>query len=557
MIDQLRRALPQLRRVRRKLSAAELIMKSGLIMDRTAIMERGKSDAALTAYRRATIDGLPVIARTDPTLRLADHAAAVESRLRALLDDHGIAYWRLPVRPDRRPTFGVRERDRLGVLRSMGALGPSWYAEPLRHSGAGTGRVSRPAARRSPAAIRGLALWECVAVPGSTFGAGDDHRVELHFWREDDDGTLTSLVHNEIVDRLRPADLGEPGAIPPALAGRPIHVVDFPIDLVYTWVDGTDPAWLATKTAASDGSDPTQLTERSLDPARYADHGELRYSLRSIEQYAPWINHIWIVTSGQRPAWLRPDDPWISVVSHADLWPDGDGLPSFNSHAIEACLHRIPGLAEHYLYLNDDMIIGRPVTPELFFHPDGIGKLFRSRSTIDLEPPATGEVASTTAAKNARRLLQQRHRVITFSKFFHAAVATRKSVITELEAEFPEAFAATRRARFRTTADVAAAGSFYLNYAYAVGAAVPGPIRYEYIDPSTPEGVGKLNRLARSRGVDTFCINDGHSADPDPARTDEVIRHFLQRYLPVPGRFEAPPADRSDSRPGHSAGRRS
>ncbi len=228
------------------------------------------------------------------------------------------------------------------------------------------------------------------------------------------------------------------------------------------------------------------------------------------------------------------------MVSHAELWPDGDGLPTFNSHAIEACLHRIPGLAEHYLYLNDDMIIGRPIDPELFFHPNGIGRFFRSRSTLDLEPPAAGEVASTTAAKTARRLLQDRLRVTTFGKFFHTAVATRKSVITELEAEFPEVFAATRRARFRTTDDVAAAGSFYLDYAYAVGAAVPGSIRYDYVDPSTPEGAGRLDRLARTRGADSICINDGHSPDADPARTDRVIRQFLRRYLPVPGRFEFP-----------------
>ena len=529
MIDQLRQgAYPHLRRLRRRLSATRMILVSS-------------RSAPEGSYGRTTVDGLPVIARTDPALRLPDHAAAVESRLRSLLDDHGIGYWRLPTRPRRRPTFGVRDRDRPEVLRLLNTLGPAWYAEPLRPSGAGTGRIGRPATGRSPAEVRGLALWECcITGPGSTFGAGDDHRVELHFWREDGDGALISLVHNEIIDRLTPADLGEPGAIPPALDGRPIHTVDFPIDLVYTWVDGTDPAWLASQAAAIGDSDPARLTERSVDPARYADHGELRYSLRSIEQYAPWVNHIWIVTSGQRPDWLRTDDPLISVVSHADLWPDGDGLPTFNSHAIEACLHRIPGLAEHYLYLNDDMIIGRPVAPELFFHPNGIGKFFRSRSTLDLEPPAAGEVASTTAAKTARRLLQERRRLTSFSKFFHTAVATRKSVITELEAEFPEEFAATRRARFRTTADVAAAGSFYLNYAYAVGAAVPGPIRYEYIDPATPEGVGKLDRLARSRGVDSFCLNDGHTADADPARTDEVIRQFLQRYLPVPGRFELP-----------------
>ncbi|MFC7621910.1 Stealth CR1 domain-containing protein [Microlunatus sp. GCM10028923] len=490
------------------------------------------------AYRRAKIDGLWVLARSQPELRLPEHTAAVTDRLRRLLHDHGIEHWQLPVRPGRRTTFGVRERDRTELLKLITALGPAWYAEPLRRNGDRTGRVSRPACGPLPPAARGFALWECcVDSEAPDFGTGEDHRVEVHFWREGPDGALTTQVGNEIVDRLRPSDLGPAGSVPPALAGRPVHAVSFPIDLVYTWVDGADPDW-HRKRAAAGAVDPARSTERADDPARFTDHDELRHSLRSVEQFAPWINHIWIVTNGQRPHWLRPDDDWVTVVAHDQLWPDRDGLPTFNSHAIEACLHRIPGLAEHYLYLNDDMIIGRPVPPELFFHPNGIGKFFASRLTVDLDPPAAGEIASTTAAKNARRLLADRFGVITFGKYAHAAVATRKSVITALEAEFPDVFAATRRSPFRTTADVAAAGSFYLGYAYATGAAVPGPIGYEYVDPSTADGAAALERLLRSRTADAICLNDGHTAGADPARTDLVIKNFLRRYLPVPGRFE-------------------
>jgi len=487
--------------------------------------------------RRAVVDGLPVLARVVPDLRLPRHAEATADRVRTLLDEHRIDHWALPLR---RPTLVLRDRDRAAVLRRLRALGPAWYVEPLGASGARTGRITRVAASRLPARARGLALWECcVATAGSTFGAGAAQRVELHFWRELPDGALAGQVHNGLVDRARPEQLGRSGSVPAALAGRPLDRVDFPIDLVYTWVDGSDPAWRRDLTAAVAAADPARLTERATDPARFADHDELRYSLRSVEQFAPWVNHVWIVTAGGRPGWLRPDHPWITVVPHREIWPDGDGLPTFNSHAIEACLHRIPGLAEHYLYLNDDMFLGRPVPPELFFHGNGVGRLFRSRGTVDLDPPTAGEVASTTAAKNTRRLFLDRFGVAAGSKFLHTAVATRRSVMERLEAEFPDVFAATRRARFRTVTDVAAAGSFYLTYADLTGAAVPGSIRYEYVDPATAEGRGKLARLARARDADTFCINDGHTPDADPARTAAVIRDFLQRYLPVPGSFES------------------
>ena len=38
--------------------------------------------------------------------------------------------------------------------------------------------------------------------------------------------------------------------------------------------------------------------------SRYRDNNELRYSLRSLAKFAPWIRHVYIVTNGQIPYWL-------------------------------------------------------------------------------------------------------------------------------------------------------------------------------------------------------------------------------------------------------------
>ena len=143
------------------------------------------------------------------------------------------------------------------------------------------------------------------------------------------------------------------------------------------------------KARAAGVADESAFTERAHDAARFADHDELRFSLRSLEQFAPWINHVWIVTADQRPRWLTPDHPWVSVVSHRDIFPDPDALPTFNSHAIEACLHRIPGLAEHFLYLNDDMLLGRPVSTRGVLPPQ------RDRQVLLL--PGAGGLRATAA----------------------------------------------------------------------------------------------------------------------------------------------------------------
>ncbi len=140
------------------------------------------------------------------------------------------------------------------------------------------------------------------------------------------------------------------------------------IDIVYLWVDGSDAAWIAKKNQylpKSEALDPEIAGE-----CRFVDRDELKYSLRSLERYAPWINHIYIVTDSQRPKWLKENLPNVTIVDHHEIIPS-QYLPLFNSAVIELFIHKIEGLSEHFLYANDDMLFGRELTPSFFFHPDG------------------------------------------------------------------------------------------------------------------------------------------------------------------------------------------
>ena len=66
------------------------------------------------------------------------------------------------------------------------------------------------------------------------------------------------------------------------------------IDIVYLWVDGSDKKWLAEKNKWL--KKLFNITNTNTDAERYRDNGELKYSLRSIEKYIPWVNHIYIIT---------------------------------------------------------------------------------------------------------------------------------------------------------------------------------------------------------------------------------------------------------------------
>lgn len=139
------------------------------------------------------------------------------------------------------------------------------------------------------------------------------------------------------------------------------------VDLVYLWCDGEDPLFSARKAARMKEFNPDPV-EDNIGPVRYVQHDELRYSLRSAFQYVPWIRHIFIVTDGQRPAWLA-DHPRITVIDHKEIVP-AELLPTFSAIVIEMYLDRIPGLSEYFLFSNDDMFFNRPLEKSDFFDYD-------------------------------------------------------------------------------------------------------------------------------------------------------------------------------------------
>lgn len=134
---------------------------------------------------------------------------------------------------------------------------------------------------------------------------------------------------------------------------------DFPIDFIITWVDGGDPEWLASK-AEYKGE------KGDVRNNRYRDWDTLRFLLRSIDTYAPWVNKVFLVTCGHLPKWINLDNPKLRIVKHSDYLPE-KYLPTFSSRTIDMNFHRIPELSEHFVYFNDDMLLVDKVEREDFF----------------------------------------------------------------------------------------------------------------------------------------------------------------------------------------------
>lgn len=135
------------------------------------------------------------------------------------------------------------------------------------------------------------------------------------------------------------------------------------IDFVITWVDMNDPKW---KEEFAKYSNKPENTKNGVSDARFRDYGFLKYWFRGVEKFAPWVRKIHFVTSGQKPEWLDENNPKINLVNHKDYIPE-QYLPTYNSVVIERYLHKIPGLAEHFVYFNDDFYIINHIGEERFF----------------------------------------------------------------------------------------------------------------------------------------------------------------------------------------------
>ena len=318
-----------------------------------------------------------------------------------------------------------------------------------------------------------------------------------------------------------------------------------PIDAVYLWVDGSDPGFQQSMRRASVAHGLASGDER-LATRRFRDIAELKYSLRSLEAYAPWIRHVYIVTNGQVPAWLNVREPRMSLVTHEMLFPERTHLPTFNSHAIEVHLHRVPGLSRRFLYLNDDIFFGGPVSPADFLTADGVQKIYLEcwDLPVDLYAGPAHDRAFAYTQVLLNRVVPPRglRRAVA-----HTPQMYDRELIEEIEAIWPREMEETSAHPFRTPRDFVF-WVLYNHFALESEKHCPAHRAVTVYDNSDEYGFIMLHRhipklvdaldQAMFQRPKFLCVND----DLDDSEEAEVglslCKEFLERYFPSPSRFE-------------------
>lgn len=487
----------------------------------------------------------PEVETVFPWHEAAEAADAVGSVLGVL----GIDHWTVHPLATRVTIWAIRERDWPTLLRSLASeLDGQGYSVrsgdtvvPLRAelSSDELGRPSnvtlfRPVFDRSPDQVSNRAA-----------------ACEIQLWKETPRGTLRTSEKAGVIHEL--PDGERIGTVPVrrwdgAAVPRPAELgladgseIDFDIDVVYLWVDDSDPAWRARR---DEVLQRLGLTDAgwSVAASRFRDRGELRASLRSLEMYAPWIRRIFLVTDGQRPAWLDPHSDRVTVVDHRDIFADPSVLPTFNSRAIGSQLHRIDGLASRYLVINDDVLFNRAVTPYDFFTPEGLLKVVLSRSRRPVLDPNSLSVLER-ARHNSAMLIERDHGRRMTRLFAHVPLPQSLEVAGELDQLYPTEIAQTASHAFRSPDDYEVNAWLHLNRALLTGRAVVTTLPFAYLDVGLASTRAMMEDPARTRRAFVMCVNDVQPEEAD--ESSAWLTDWLTQRFPVPTVYEV--AGRSHS----------
>ncbi|OUE09416.1 Capsular polysaccharide phosphotransferase SacB [Clavibacter michiganensis] len=477
---------------------------------------------------------------------LTPHQALVTDLLfiRDALLATGIDFWLIRGN-DERPVIAIDVQNRDTVVRALVA---ACVDEPL-YAKTVDGRRRPPLlvadGRLTDNPDAGIfRLYRPRIEPEGLLAYGASTAVELQFFRFEGENIVWP-VENSLTREILPAAEVVPATVDMyghewrtlrGMFDAQASDITFDIDMVFSWVDGNDPEFQKRR---AERMKDVVVGEGDDSEARFRQIDELKYALRSVYLFAPWVRRIFIVTDSPKPAWLA-DHPAVTFVRSEEFFTDPDALPTHNSQAVESQLQHIPGLSEHFLYSNDDMFFGRPVQPGMFFSPGGITKFIEASTRIGLGDNDSDRSGFENSARVNRRLLMDRFGRLITRHLEHAATPLRKSVLLELEQEFAEDFHRTQLSRFRSSTDISVTNSLYHYYAQMTARAVQQEnAKVLYVDTTSRAGLDLLPGLLKRRSQDFFCLNDGSFPEVPADERQARVQEFLERYYGIPAPWEA------------------
>lgn len=326
------------------------------------------------------------------------------------------------------------------------------------------------------------------------------------------------------------------------------------IDFVIAWLDNNDLEWQNAFYSYL----PQNQSLYDLREIRFRNWENLRYWFRGVEKFAPWVNKIHLITSGQIPDWLNTNVPKLHLVKHSDYIPT-EYLPTFSSCPIALNLHRIKELSEHFVFYDDDMFLIDRVEPKFFFR-NGLPCDMAAFNALSPGSIFTHNVVNNLCVINSsfkKHEMLRKH----FWKWFSPQAGTKllrtlfllpwphftgfydphlpqvflKSTFEEVWEKHEDILLRTTAARFRGIADVT---SWLFRYwQLAKGNFVPLNVNRDgaYFSISD-DSLSKIVKTIEYQKKRIICLNDEEVSSFEAAK--EQINAAFQKILPEKSSFE-------------------
>lgn len=313
------------------------------------------------------------------------------------------------------------------------------------------------------------------------------------------------------------------------------------IDAVITWVDGNDPSHLAKRLHHQRHPGVHPDASRST---RFCSSGEIRFAVISILRFCPFVDRIHIVTDSQYPRVLEGiiSSPLyrdrVRIVDHRALYGEHiDLLPVFSSRSIETMMHRVPELAAKFIYMNDDIFVGRPLEETHFF--EGDRAVLRGR-TRRLPNQALSKIKGWIRRDRPSYISAQQaaaREAGSTSEYFlveHQPHPMHRDSLAKFYEKNPAALRRQAGHRFRSSEQISPIG-LSNHIEIASGAITTVPVDVGYIRPGRPKSRDlKAVMDALSSGqYASFCVQ---SLDEMPEADRSVVMEGLEAYYAKPFR---------------------
>ncbi|OHT14117.1 hypothetical protein TRFO_03142 [Tritrichomonas foetus] len=275
---------------------------------------------------------------------------------------------------------------------------------------------------------------------------------------------------------------------------------------------------------------------------RFIQLDELKYSLRSVYKNIPWVRKIFLVTARQKPYWLNLDIPElenkIEIISHEEIFPRSFDVPSYNSYGIEFCLHRIPNLSEHFIYMNDDMFIGRPLYQSFFFDADNRPRIpTKNKTWVNVNKELKNLTKNQITHKipqfiivcaRTAKICQDYFNKTMIGEYDHTPTPLTKTLMKEIHETFREQIRQTIFSKFREDSNVLMQLMIQL---YGINTNqivrfIPNKNEHHFYFVGTRRDAYHLSRLKKVPAV--FCINT------EKAVLFSQTKAFLEKTFPIP-----------------------